>query len=106
MPTVDGKYVFDPDKAWDNVTDRVKRDEQSKRWTLFGVACVNPDLSSHGVMVAPNAADAFEAAASANGMGGSTEGCTYYPVGITIMPEVLVEIMEQLASEPPEGRAA
>jgi len=98
------EHVFDEDKAWENITARIRSDEAKKQWTLFGVACINPDRTSHGVTIAPNAADAFEASKEANKMPAPDAGCVYYPVGITIMPEVLILIMEQLANEPPEGR--
>jgi hypothetical protein len=97
-------YVFDKEKAWDNLVARVRADERHQQWTLYGVACVNHDLSSHGVTVAPDAAAAFEAAVAAN-RGTPDGGCTYYPVGISVMPAVVIAIMEQLANEPPEGRA-
>jgi len=104
MPTVDGRYTFDEDLAWDNITKRVRADEGHGSWTLFGVACVNRDLSSHGVTIAPDAATAVEVSKRANE--GTPDGlCTYFPVGISIMPDVLIAIMHQLANEPPEGRA-
>ena len=96
-------YTFDEEKAWDNITDRIRKDEAQKTWTMFGVACVNRDLSSHGVTVAPDAATAFELAKMANA---ADRDCTYYPVGVSILPAVIVELMQQLANEPPEGRTA
>jgi hypothetical protein len=99
------RYTFDEELAWDNITRRVQLDEHNGVWTLFGVACVNRDLSSHGVTITENARQAVDVSKMANETGpGPDTSCTYFPVGITIMPQVLIGLMEQLANEPPEGR--
>lgn len=96
-------HTFNEEQAWEFATNRVKKDEHRGAWTIFGVACIGPDHTSHGVTVTSGAGEAFEAAKDTNEITPDGE-CTYYPVGITIIPEMLVALMHQLAEEPPEGR--
>lgn len=95
-------HTFDEDKAWENITNRVTVDEQRGAWTIFGVACIGADGTSHGITVVADAATAFAGAKGANEV--LPTDCVYYPVGITILPGELVKMMYRLAEEPLEGR--